>query len=689
MKRKSKKLSGLITALLMCGTATLIQAQNGPFDPEEWPTTIDPNMPVHFVVTDGMLGSPGGAWIEEALIIRNDGDQTTTDITLNGHTGKKATSDYLNVADIYFSEWASYDTIDILVQVYGDASLFNNQGQPRTYNFLTGTLPDVHNVAGGQIAAEANNKRWNWVLFRIPNDIRPSDGQHYIGTIPGDAQGAYNYGGVNNGTIRFQNVPGLTVRVVAFGPQGAFGEPEQINQFLPPDTCDPEPETNLVGLDIANNTANHLEVIDRGDQTVEYQDGVGPTGDQRRAVRPQGTFLNFGITDNYLGLPCNDPHTVKVCVEFYDDPSFAGYDVRFGPDAYATDASGGVAFFPAEQRQLLEGTGEWIRRSWTIPSVNLYGVNAAPTHTAGPRFVSENGQVFVSSVQLAVLRTGDHPLAGQDPLADCYEDPNICTERYGNYAELDLAQGISDGLALGTSGGDQEMIEAEVGPATDRRLAVYPARDEGTPGFRHEFLNFKITDEIFGPSSQPNAHLAICITYYDDPALVGARIRPEVYRTMKNGILAFGYTPESYYVTLQGSDTWKQAYWEINDMNFTGVNESPQAAARFIVQDANGIPAKIAVTQVRYGVIRPCGPLAGVNPLEDCKPVEVTLNIQREGNEIVLSWPASVTGFVVQSTDDLSAPQWSDVNATVQVVGELQLVRLPLSGNTQFFRLAR
>jgi len=107
------------------------------------------------------------------------------------------------------------------------------------------------------------------------------------------------------------------------------------------------------------------------------------------------------------------------------------------------------------------------------------------------------------------------------------------------------------------------------------------------------------------------------------------------------------------------------------------------------VQDANGIPAKIAVTQVRYGVIRPCGPLAGVNPLEDCKPVEVTLNIQREGNEIVLSWPASVTGFVVQSTDDLSAPQWSDVNATVQVVGELQLVRLPLSGNTQFFRLAR
>lgn len=689
MNGKGNNFPGLITAWLLGGAVMMAQGQNGPFDPEQWPPTINLNLPVHFVVTDGMLWSPGGAWVEGALIIRNDGDQTTADITLNGHTGKKATSDYLNVADTYFWEWANYDTIDILVQVYGDASLFNNQGQPRTYNFLTGTLPELSSVAGGQIPTEANNKRWNWVLFRISNGIRPSDGGRYVGTIPANAQGAYHYGGVNNGTIRFQNVPGLTVRVIAFGPPGAFGEPEQINQFLPPDTCDPEPNTNLVGLDLANNTAHHLEVINRGDQTVEYQDGVGPAGDQRRAVRPQGMYLNFGITDNYLGLPCNDAHAVKVCVEFYDDPAFASYDVRFGPDAYATDASGGHAFFPAAQRHALTGTGEWIRRSWTLPSVNLYGVNVAPTHTAGPRFISQNGQVFVSAIQLAVLRTGDHPLAGQDPLADCFEDPNICTERYGNYAELDLVRGMSAGLALGTSGGDQEMVVAEAGPADDRRLAVYPARDEGTSGFKHEFLNFKITDEIFGPSSQPNAHLAICITYYDDPALVGARIRPEVYRTMKNGVLAFGYTPESDFVTLQGSDTWQQAYWEIADMNFTGVNQTPQAAARFIVQDANGVPAKIAVTRVRYGVIRPCGPLTGVNPLEDCKPSGVTLDIHREGNEIVLSWPVTATEFAVQRTDDLSAPQWSDVNATVQVAGERQLVRLPLSNNTQFFRLAR
>ena len=67
----------------------------------------------------------------------------------------------------------------------------------------------------------------------------------------------------------------------------------------------------------------------------------------------------------------------------------------------------------------------------------------------------------------------------------------------------------------------------------------------------------------------------------------------------------------------------------------------------------------------------------------------MTLDIRREGNEIVLSWPVTATEFAVQRTDDLSAPQWSDVNATIEMAGERQLVRLPLSNNTQFFRLAR
>ena len=278
-------LSRLLAGLSLAGVAL---AQTGPFDPEQWPATINPNLPVHYVVTDGGLEPPGAGWDNSALSILSGGDQVTEDITIGGHTGKKVIGNYLNIADFQFQTWADYDTIDILVQAYGDAALFNAQGNPRNFHFLTGTLPELAAPVGGQVPVEAKNKRWNWILFRIPNGIRASDGTRLVGSIPANAQGAFQYGGVNGGTIRFEGVPGLIVRVVAFGPQGAFGEPEAINQFLPPETCDPEPNTNLAGLDLAAGTTNHLEVLNRGDQTVEFLEAVGPTGDQRRAVRPRG-----------------------------------------------------------------------------------------------------------------------------------------------------------------------------------------------------------------------------------------------------------------------------------------------------------------------------------------------------------------------------------------------------------------
>lgn len=671
-------LHALVLGVSFVMTVQLV-SQTGPFDPADWPATVDPNKVVHYVVTDGSLWPPGGAW-SDSLRILSGGDQVTEDTTMAGYPCKKVTGNYLNIADSLFEEWADDETIDILVQVYGNEALFNAQGQPRNFVFLTGVLPELNWPVGGQIPVEAKNKRWNWVLFRIENGIRPSDGSRYVGSIPANAQGGYQSGGVNGGTIRFESVPGLIVRVVAFGERGAFGEPEDINKFLPPEECDPEPETNLVGIDIAANVSNHLVVLNDGDQTVEYQADVGPAHDKRRAVRPLGMYLNFGITDNYLGKPCNDPRAIKVCVDFYDDPEFAGWNVKFGPEAYATDDVGGVGFYPADKRHLMAGTGKWIRRSWTVPAVNLKGVNVG-TLTGGPRFISEGGQVFVSRVEMAVLRVGTHPLAGQDPLASCYEDPNICTDLYGNYVELDLAKGIRNGLDVGSSGGDQEMIIAEAGPADDRRLAVRAARDDGTPGFAHQYMNFAILNEALGPSSQPPAHLAICVTYYDDPALVGARFKPEVYQTERNGVNTLAFTPDSYFVTIEGTDKWRTAYWEISDMKFLGVNQGPQAAARFVVSD------KVFFTRVRYAVIRPCGPMEGVNMIADCKPItDVELGVRVSGNKVEISWPASATDWTLQETPSLSEPAWSAVSIAPTVVGDRLVVEVPVEG-TRFYRL--
>lgn len=674
--RSTRQITRFILAFLAAQTA---MAQTGPFDPENWPTTRDPARKVHYVATDGAFTPPGATWLPDTLQLLSGGDQMTQDITIGGHAAKKVVGNYLNIADIEFTEWADDDFIDILVQAYGDDALLNAQGQPRNFNFLTGVLPDLVAPNGGQVPVEAKNKKWNWILFRIPNGTRPSDGARYVGSIPPNAQGDSRAGGVNGGTLRMEGVPNLIVRVVAFGEEGAFGTSEDINKFFPPDTCDPEPNTNLAGIDLAAGTTNHMVVLNDGDQTVTFAANIGPAGDQRSAVRPNGTFLNFGIADNHLGKPCNDPRAVKVCLDFFDDAAFAGANVRFGPESYATDDKGGTGTYAEDRRHVMSGSGKWIRRSWVIPAVNLKGINAG-TLTAGPRFISENAQVFVSRFEIAVLRTGTHPLAGIDPLADCFEDPNICTDAYGSFAELDLANNIRNGLDTGTSGGDQEMITAEAGPAGDRRMAIRPAREDGTPGFAHQYLNFAILNEALGPNSQPNARLAICLSYYDDPLLAGARFKPEVYKTDRNGVTTFGFTPDTLFVTLGGTDKWLNAYWEIPDLKFEGVNQGPQAAARF------ALTGKIFVSRVRYGVIRPCGPNAGANPLAACAPVSVGVGPGTNGT-LRVSWPVDAVGYVVESAATLSSPQWGTVNATPAVEGNLNVVSLPIGASTAFYRL--
>ncbi|HMO65487.1 MAG TPA: hypothetical protein PKE47_09760, partial [Verrucomicrobiota bacterium] len=394
-----------------------------PFPPDAWPATADPEAIVHHFSVGEALPPAGPGW-SPTLRVLSGGDQVTDAFTIGGLEGLKVTGSYLNTADSSYEAWAEVEVIDVLMLVYGDAALLNAQGAPRNFNFLTGILPELAAPVGGSLPVEVRNSKWNWVLFSVPNGIRGSDGQRLVGTIPANAQGDFSSGGVNGGTLRLEGVPNLIVRAIAFGPQGAFGDPERFRVFAPADSCDPEPPTNLVFHDVAAGTNQNLDLLNNGDQTVNLEENVGPASDRRRAARPNGTYMNFGITGSYLGLPCNDPRTLKICLEYYDDPALAG--TRFGPEVFATDALGGISFLPESSRETLQGTGLWQRRSWVIPAVNLFGVNTAPL-TGGPRLFFE-GAVFVSRFDLAVFRVGDHPLAGQDPLADCFADPNICTD---------------------------------------------------------------------------------------------------------------------------------------------------------------------------------------------------------------------------------------------------------------------
>lgn len=667
-----KQLLSILCASLWVGGTLCVAA---PLDPEVWPSVVNTNKLVHYMNTDGDFQPLGAGW-SSTLTILSGGDQITESVTVGGHQGLKATVNNLNTADSGFTDWATNDTIDILMQVYGDAAVLN-AGAPRNFNFLIGALPDVVAPNGGQIPVAAKNQKWNWVLFSITNGIRALDGGRFVGTIAANAQGAFTAGGVNGGTIRLEGVSGLTLRVLAWGEPGAFGAASNYTEFLPPDACAAEPDTNLAFLDLQHTNANHLMVFNDGDQTTEI--GLaGPPADQRRAVRATQTFMNFGITDNFLGLPCNDPHAMKVCVEFYDDPALIG--AKFGPEAYATDALGGVGSFDPAKRYTLLGSGAWIRVAFILHSVNLKGVNTALL-TGGPRLIFENGNPFISRYNLAVLRVSPSPLAGQDPLADCYQDPNICTTNYGNYAEMDLPTGVLNGLAPGSSGGDQEMIQATAGPTNDLRLAIRPAGDDGTPGFAHRNLNLAITGEVFGPSSQDNAQMAILMNYYDDPALTGKTFRPQVWRTDDTGLDGLAFSPTTIAVGLEGTGRWREAYFEIANVKFYGVNQGPQAAARFEVSSGG----KIFFSRVRYAVIRPCGPFANVNLLAEHKSPTLNFGYAPAAHKLNLTWPGTLEGWTVQTSDGVS-PWQTVTNQPVLASGHWGIA-LDTPDATRFFRL--
>jgi hypothetical protein len=670
-------------------TATGTPGAGGPYSPLNWPTNINPNLFVHYYVADGSLSAPNGNWLN-TLGLKNDNDQATTDVRLQGLGGKRATANNLNVFDQNWQDWNTNGLIDILLCMYGDANVLRSASDPnqgRRFQFLTGTLPttSASTVYGGTFATNAYNSQWNWVLFTITNNLQSNLVDRLIGTLRTNATGGTNFGGINGGTIRIQgpdaNANGLAVHAVAFGQHGAFGLASDINQFAAPNgSCPPVLNVNLAAIDFNAGFTNKLQVIDdpNNSQGITFASNVGPVDDQRKAVIPTSYYLNFGIISNYLGQPCNDSVTAKVCVDYYDDPAFAGNSVFFGPQTYAIDSLGDTATLPTSSLALLQGTGKWIRQSWTIPNVNLYGVNTAPL-TGGPQFISVNGQVAVSRYYLAALRTVG-PLAGQDPLADCYGDPLICQGAYGNYAELDLGHGVTNGLDLGSSSGDQTFVVETAGPAGDLRLSV---RGDTAPNY---FLNFQVVTNALGPTSEGNLHLAMVVTYYDDPAQAGEGFRPQVWKYQQATSTPFNFMPASQNVILQGSGQWRDAYWEIGTISLNGVNQSPQAAARFQTDpapsQANALP--VHVSRVRYAVIRPCGPTAGQNLLS----TKASLSGAPETNSLVkISWPYRAPQAVLESAPSLNG-SWSAVGTAATIENAQSVVRLsPTNASSQFFRL--
>jgi hypothetical protein len=231
---------------------------------------------------------------------------------------------------------------------------------------------------------------------------------------------------------------------------------------------------------------------------------------------------------------------------------------------------------------------------------------------------------------------------------------------------------ITNGLDVGSSGGDQQMVVESAGPTNDLRLALRP--DNGNNN-----LQFQILNQVFGPSYQDNADVSIGITYYDDPSLAGATLRPQVYQSWIYGVstITFPVAPYNTSVTLQGTGKWRDAYFELPNVNFNGVNQGPQSLVRYQTTPANAADPTtgyVHVSRVRYDVIRPCGPYQGRNMFQ-------TLNITNAIDHVGVGWFGTAT---LQSAPGLSGT-WTNVQSTTNALRNNYVPAATI--NSDFFRL--
>src|SRR2546423_15706029 len=131
--------------------------------------------------------------------------------------------------------FADVPVIDILLEVYGNSSLYNPDGSGKAVTFLEGQLNHLNTASAGTVPLGANNGVWNWMLFEVTNPINPGTGFRYVGDTSYPQQTGGQNGGVNAATLRLQGIGGgLTVRAVALGPQGAFGTSNRGNGITSP-----------------------------------------------------------------------------------------------------------------------------------------------------------------------------------------------------------------------------------------------------------------------------------------------------------------------------------------------------------------------------------------------------------------------------------------------------------------------
>lgn len=88
-----------------------------------------------------------------------------------------------------------------------------------------------------------------------------------------------------------------------------------------------------------------------------------------------------------------------------------------------------------------------------------------------------------------------------------------------------------------------------------------------------------------------------------------------------------------------------------------------------------------------HPTLAPCGPDRTDFYVRSMAITGLSLNIQRAGADVILSWPAYATGFNLESTLSLRAPSWNPVSPDPVAVNGRNFVTNQITGAEQFYRL--
>lgn len=670
------------------------QAALGPFPATNWPSTVQNTAQVTYAIFDpnaatdspDLVANIPSSWLNTISLPASSGDQTWTTTTYDGLTGDTMTSTYFNPYDSAWTRFASYPIIDVLLQVYGDSSMYTSSNTSVNFEWTEGELwQGPYYSKHYTFPLGANNNQWNWILIEVTNPVDSTvdgsalviPGDHLIGDPGNPSQGGT--GGVNSGTIRMDgfNTTGstFTVRAIAMGPQGVFGTTNEINRFVVPTNCASLPATNLVYVDFNKGISDNLSVNNNAAVEETYQTVTGgPAGDVRTAIQATSPFMELPILNNALGLPCNGDFTMQLCMEFYDDPNLAGE--QFGPYAYATDPYGDIGFVPGypdtynQSFYTLTGSGQWLKVDWFVGPANLAGLNTAPL-TGGPLIYwgLAGTPPLVDRIELGVIQTGTNALAGQIPDSSYNIDPFICSTNgntNGYYAEWNPAAGVINNLSPSSGYGT-----TTTGSTSDQRTAEVPNSAGAASGAWYE--QFSLNAGAFGPVLQDNSDVAMVVTYYDDPAIAGTELFVNSIESMQNGTVS-AQSPSSgnYYINTAGTGQWVDAYFEVSGVNFSSA-ASITGTPNFVCKFASYNP--IYISRVRYNVIRPCGQYEGIDYLQGI------IGITQTNGGVALNWRGTAT---LQGSPVLTGAYPNIVTVTNTVTNNYPM---PSTNNAEFFRL--